>query len=251
MNLDGVDTDWARERLEQFVDQTRPVNQSSSSGRVSYITNQSAPACGRPQAIELAEVVRPILDRLYPEWRVESQASKNDEFKLERDAARKLLARLASHDEVAERLGRGDASPRITAGSMHHLIWKAAEPQWSLGQRHEAVLAAAKAVNSLIQAKVGRRDLSDRKLVQEVFSPKQPEPGKPRLRFPEIIQDETRESMRQGAMDFGAGCFSAIRNPLGHLPNDELDLDEQTALEQLAALSLLARWVDQAEIERA
>lgn len=42
-------------------------------------------------------------------------------------------------------------------------------------------------------------------------------------------------------MEFGAGCFSAIRNPLGHLANDELELEEQAALEQLAALSLLAR----------
>jgi hypothetical protein len=52
-------------------------------------------------------------------------------------------------------------------------------------------------------------------------------------------------------MDFGTGCSSAIRNPLGHLPNEEVDVDEQGALERLAALSLLARWIDEASVERA
>jgi len=50
-------------------------------------------------------------------------------------------------------------------------------------------------------------------------------------------------------MNFGFGCFAAIRNPLGHLPNDEVELDEQTALEPLAALSLFARWIDEADVE--
>jgi hypothetical protein len=52
-------------------------------------------------------------------------------------------------------------------------------------------------------------------------------------------------------MDFGAGCFAAIRNPIGHLPNEEVELSFQQALEQLAALSLLARWIDDAQLELA
>jgi hypothetical protein len=52
-------------------------------------------------------------------------------------------------------------------------------------------------------------------------------------------------------MDFGAGCFAAIRNPIGHRPNEEIELTEQTALERLCALSLFARWIDQAEIHKA
>ncbi|KAA1430088.1 hypothetical protein F0402_15865 [Mycolicibacter arupensis] len=66
------------------------------------------------------------------------------------------------------------------------------------------------------------------------------------------IEDEkTRESMRGGVMEFGSGCFRAIRNPVGHLPNDEVEMSEQEALERLAALSLLARFIDDAEIESA
>ncbi|MEU1550888.1 TIGR02391 family protein [Nocardia sp. NPDC005745] len=47
----------------------------------------------------------------------------------------------------------------------------------------------------------------------------------------------------------GAGCFAAIRNPIGHLPNDEVELDEQSALERLCALSLLARWIEEAGLD--
>jgi hypothetical protein len=86
------------------------------------------------------------------------------------------------------------------------------------------------------------------KLVQEAFSEKGPAPAKPRLRFQGIADDQTRESMREGAMSFGVGCFKAIRHPLGHRPNDEIEMSEQEALERLAALSLLARWIDDAAV---
>ena len=113
------------------------------------------------------------------------------------------------------------------------------------------MLAAAKAVNSQLQAKLNRRDLSEAKLIRDAFSKKKPERGRHRLRFDFVADDQTRESMREGVMNFGAGCFMAIRNPLGHLPNDEHELDEQDALERLAALSLLARWIEQANVLKA
>jgi hypothetical protein len=91
--------------------------------------------------------------------------------------------------------------------------------------------------------------VSEADLVRQAFSDKPPEADKKRLRFNSVADEQTRKSLRQGVMEFGAGCFAAIRNPLGHLPNDELELDEQTALERLAALSLLARWIDETDIE--
>jgi hypothetical protein len=63
------------------------------------------------------------------------------------------------------------------ASSLPHLIWGGAETQWVLGQRHETVLAAAKAVNSQLQAKVNRRDVSEADLVKQALSEKDPEPG--------------------------------------------------------------------------
>lgn len=251
MQTDGVDTDWVREQLTDYIARTRAVNQSHSGSGYTSITARTAPECGRAEAIARTETVRPILDRLYPEWRSENTGSKNDEFRSERDACRRLLARLENKDDVERRLGGGDTSPRITAASLHPLIWTAAQAQWSTGHRHEAVLAASKAVNSQLQAKLSRRDVSEKDLVRQAFSERDPEEGKPRLRFPHVEDEQTRESMRQGAMDFGAGCFAAIRNPVGHLPNDQVELDEQSALERLAALSLLARWIDEASVDSA
>lgn len=251
MQTQGVDVDWVRGQLTDYIRRTRPVNQSRSGSGFATITARTAPECGRATAIDLTETVRPILDRLYPEWLTENEKSNNDEFKSERDACRRLLARLENLEEVERRLGGSDSSPRITAASLHPFIWTAAKAQWATGHRHEAVLAASKAVNSQLQAKISRRDVSERDLVRQAFSERDPAEGKPRLRFPHIKDEQTRESMRQGAMDFGAGCFAAIRNPVGHLPNDLVELDEQSALERLAALSLLARWIDEASVENA
>ena len=49
-------------------------------------------------------------------------------------------------------------------------------------------------------------------------------------------------------MYLGMACAQGIRNPRAH-PSD--DITEQEALEQLAALSVLARWVDACEVVKA
>jgi hypothetical protein len=240
--FDGVDTAAVDAELERFISQTTPRNMSGGG----LITPHNEPACGRAQAIELGERVRPILDRLYPGWRDENPPDMNFEFAQERDASARLRARIASRAEIDAMLGGGDPSPKLAGSALHDLVWRAASAQWSTGHRHEAVLAAAKAVNSRLQTKLRRRDISDTQLVLEAFSEKDPEPGRPRLRFPMVEDDQTRDSMTQGVSHFGAGCFQAIRNPVGHLPNEEHDLTEQGALERLAALSLFAGWIDQA-----
>jgi hypothetical protein len=58
---------------------------------------------------------------------------------------------------------------------------------------------------------------------------------------------DTFKSLHEGVMAFAAGCNKAIRNPSAHRPLPELNEDE--ALEQLAAFSVLARWVEAAELD--
>lgn len=245
MDLSGIDVAWVTEQLTNFISRTRPENRSNSA----VITSRMAPACGRPEAIARSETIRPILDQLYPEWRSENATSRNDEFKAERDACSRLSARIESHEEVRRRLGGADLSPRLATSGMHPLIWSAARTQWSTGHRHEAVLAAAKAVNSHLQTKLNRRDISETDLIRQALSDQAPTTGRPRLRFNGITDEQTRSSVRQGVMNFGAGCYGAIRNPVGHLPNEQVELTEQVALEQLAAFSLLVRWLDDADLE--
>ena len=59
---------------------------------------------------------------------------------------------------------------------------------------------------------------------------------------------DTYKSVQRGAMALAEGTFAGIRNPLSHEADQELD--EQVALEYLAALSVLARWVDESSVER-
>ena len=165
-----------------------------------------------------------------------------------RDAAERLAARLRNQDSIGELIGDSDSSPKLSASALHPLVWKSASAQWSTGHRQEAVLAAAKAVNSLLQDRVGRRDVSEVALVREAFSDSAPGPARSRLHFPDIQDAQTRESMRQGVMSFGVGCFQAIRNPVGHLPNEQVELTEQEALERPSSLSLFARWIEEAEL---
>jgi hypothetical protein len=58
---------------------------------------------------------------------------------------------------------------------------------------------------------------------------------------------DTYKSMQRGAMALAEGVYAGIRNPLIHA--DPQDIDEQVGLEYLAALSVPARWVDEAEVE--
>lgn len=53
--------------------------------------------------------------------------------------------------------------------------------------------------------------------------------------------------MHAAVTNFAVGCYLGIRNPAAH--EHEVDWDEQTALEYLAALSTLARWIDKARVD--
>ncbi len=149
--------------------------------------------------------------------------------------------------EEAQRRMRPD-SPDLLADQLHPWVWEAAAPLWYAGSRQEAVHAAARSVNARMQQKRGHHDKSNAALCREFFSLDAPRPGRPRLRFSQYTRtDQTWRSRQQGAMEFGAGCFEGIRNPAAH--EHGLDLSEQIALEQLAAFSLLARWIDECTVE--
>lgn len=140
-------------------------------------------------------------------------------------------------------------SPDLIADQFHPWVWDAAAPLWYAGSRQEAIHAAARSVNARLQQKLGRHDDSDSSLVREAFSHSDPSPGHPRLRFPGDDRTSLAWRSRQnGGKDLGAGCFEGIRNLAAH--EDGLDLTEQVALEQLAAFSLLARWIEECEVEK-
>ena len=69
------------------------------------------------------------------------------------------------------------------------------------------------------------------------------------VKLDELTEDGKRNqsgtSAPLGAMDFGRGCAEGIRNMNAH---GTRELPAQEALEYLAALSVLARWVDTAQV---
>jgi hypothetical protein len=176
--------------------------------------------------------------------------SDDERDRIDRDLARQGWivrdGRLVIGDPV--RRGPGTQPTAPTADQLHAIVWDAAAAQWKAGHLHDALMAASKAVNAMLEAKVGRSDVSEVKLVTEAFSEKPPTDGARRLRFPNIEGEQTRASVTVGVLSFGVGCFKAIRNPLGHLPDDQHDITEQEAFEQLAAWSLFARWIDRATL---
>ena len=140
--------------------------------------------------------------------------------------------------------------PSIQADSLHPLVWDAAKSLWRSHHRRKAVEAAAISVNAQLQDRVGRRDVSNSDLVRQAFTLDPPKPGKPRLRLRPDDGSETYRTLHDGVRNFGVGCFQALRNPIAHEAEDE-ETPEQIALEQLAAFSLLARWVEDAELDEA
>lgn len=137
----------------------------------------------------------------------------------------------------------GPVGPALAASGLHEWVWDEAKGRWDDGYYGDAVHAAAEAVSRKTQVKLKRRDKTGAPLFQEAFSLDDPAPGKPRLRLDFVDEEdkETWKSAHRGAMHLGMACSMGVRNPVAH---KRADPGKQEALEQLAALSVLARWVD-------
>ncbi len=130
--------------------------------------------------------------------------------------------------------------PALPLAVLEPVISSAAKHLWDTGKYRLAVAEAASGLSYLTQCRTGRHDISDKDLMAQAFSEKDPEEGKPRLRCPGDHGSITVRSMQQGALLMSQGCFQAIRNPAHHLSGD---WNPVTAAEHLAVLSVVARWV--------
>ncbi|TFD07540.1 TIGR02391 family protein [Cryobacterium sp. TMT1-66-1] len=242
--MSGINIGWAIAQLDGFIVATRVTyvpSPPNSIGFHRYTTAQS-----EVEIVKQAQIVEQILDRVVPGWRKLDVDANRKKWAVHHEASIRAKEALERADEVRTNLG--DNAPEISASNLHPWIWSGAASLWQSGHYHSAVGDAAKKVNAETQNKVGRRDLSETKLFQEAFSDKTAEPGKPRLRRIPPDGSNTYRSVQRGAMALAEGIFAGIRNPLSHEADRELD--EQVALEYLAALSVLARWVEESTVER-
>jgi hypothetical protein len=194
-------------------------------------------------------IIEQIADRAWPEWRdhLPDRASMSWEYDPLLQIAKQVLQLLIRRDELERNLG--EAGPALSAVTMHRDVWEASKSLWRNGHFGEAVSAAAKSVNAMLQAKVSRREISDAKLVSECFSLEPPKPGVPRLRLMPDDGSEVYRSLHAGALAYGQGCFKAIRNVLAHEYSQLAEPPEEEALHYLAAF-VLARWIEKATVQR-
>ncbi|GAA2507357.1 hypothetical protein GCM10010393_45220 [Streptomyces gobitricini] len=199
----------------------------------------------RAQLHQSEPTVKQILHRLDPQLAKTVNIDVMAGVATSRNQVLRGLGILADMDEWAVRLAPD--APSIAADQFHSWVWDAARPFWESQHFRAAVHTAASSINAHMQNKLGRSDIADDKLVQEAFSDKAPEPGKPRLRIPGDPTSPTVQSRQRGALQLGLGVFFAIRNPAAH---ETGEWTEQEALEQLATLSVLARIIDSCQVSR-
>lgn len=231
----GLDVPWAIDQLKSFLHTSRDDGM--------YQAEADAVIAAQ------AHVAEQILDRLLPEWRAADPRSQELRFQAPwahlRPWASRGIAALEREEELREKLG--DDAPSISASSLHPWVWSGARSLWQSRHYRSAVADAAKKVNAETQNKVERRDVSETNLFRESFSPDPPVPGRPRLRRMPDDGSDTYRSVQRGAMALAEGIYAGIRNPFNH--EDLRDIGAQVGLEYLAALSVLARWVDESTLE--
>lgn len=243
--MNGVNVEWAVGQLDDFIQATTLTYVPSPANPIGFHSYRTA--LSEVEVVKRAQVVERIIDKVLPNWRDLDVDTDRKKWARHREASVRAVEALRWEEELRQNLG--DNAPEISAGDLHPWVWSGAASLWQSGHYRSAVEDAAKKVNAETQNKVGRRDISETRMFQEAFSEKPPEPGKSRLRRMTADGSDTYRSMQRGAMAFAEGIYAGIRNPFNH--DGPQDIADQVALEYLAALSVLARWVDEAEVESA
>ena len=236
-----VDTDWARTKLENFL---KACEEYERRDGPEWVESSMRPI------VDLIETqlptVRRIINALDPDLLTENfgQGLLYIGMRESASATRMALAVLKDHDEWKTMLAPD--APVLSAGELHPLIWSAAAPLWDTGEYKTAAQQAAVNLSAHVKARVGSH-LNERELVQYVFSPDLPRPGQARLHLPGDRADKNWKSAQEGLHLIAQGAFAGIRNIAVHGPEQ---WTEHEALENLAVLSVVARWADLTEERR-
>lgn len=242
--MTGLNVEWAIQELDRFIEMTAER----------HVKPEGAPlkmtAASTEEITQQFEVVSMIIRRVLPNTFLNNLVlfgSSAGEWKQVRQLALRAKALLRRKPEIERNLG--DDAPELSAAKLHPWIWDGASSLWRSGHFREAVEGAIRKLNAETQNKLGRRDVSETDLFNQAFSEQAPSPKNPRLHRMPDDDSKTFKSVQRGARVFAEGVFAGIRNPLAHEADQEMP--EQQALEYLAALSVLARWVDGSTLETA
>jgi len=237
--MTALDKQWAIQQIDNFLHASDRIT-SNSPGVIGLFQREPDKVVAQH-----AHVVEQILDRVTPGWKEAADTSpKTRKWEALRESAARGRAALEREEELRQHLG--DGAPQLDAGQLHPWAWENGASYWRTGHFHQAVMQAAIRINAETQAKLGRRDVSETALFNQAFSLDAPRTGMLRLRLTENDGSRTYENLHRGARAFAEGLYSAIRNRGMH--DGAGEVTEQHALEQLAAFSILARWVEEASV---
>ena len=137
----------------------------------------------------------------------------------------------------------------LQVANLHPWVATPALPLFQDEHWFAAVTAAADNVRARWKKSLGS-EIDD---LPSTFSPQDPKEGRPRMRFARYDRNEDEQAWinaHEGAMHFARGCIMRIRNLYKYQSRDQ-GISPSMALETLAALSLLSRWIGEAEVKRA
>lgn len=192
-----------------------------------------------------------VLEQFLPGWTRPTwkQGAFHQWREIREDVGRALILLESAEERPANKSELASSPELHRVSTMHHWILPKMEEFWDSGCYDIAVQTAIKTLNSKTQTKVNRRDVAETELFKQSFSLAKAQPGKARLRRMKPDDSATYRSLQIGAMSFAEGIFAGIRNPLAH--ENTPPLSEVLALEYLSSVSVLARWVEESEVETA
>jgi Protein of unknown function (Hypoth_ymh) len=234
-----VNTEWMRERLEHFEELCKAYHvelnlSGDGSERMSEINKEIT--FEMPTIRQIVSRLDPALSReiVSPDYLSGTWRSLH--------AVREALGHL--RDRELWKANLEPDAPSLIADRFHPYVWEAAESIWETGKYRVAVQQSATALSAHIAQKACS-NLMERALVAQVFAKDDPKPGMARLHMPGDKTSETWRSRQEGLHLLAQGAFAGIRNVATHTADE---WTEQEALEKLAVLSVVARWVDETEL---
>jgi hypothetical protein len=230
-----MNREWMRERLLLFLEFCETWDKDHPSDRTTERQKAAEVA-----VTKMAPTVAKILDALQPGLgdtltRAQYIGGMSDN----KHAALTGLGILDDFDLVAANLAPD--APSLVADRFHPYVWLAAAAIWDTGEYRVAVEQACVSLSTHIASQAGSH-LTERELVNMVFSDAEPTDKQPRLHLPGDKRSKTWKSRQSGLHLLAQGAFAGIRNVSTHSSGD---WSEQSALEHLAVLSLVARWTDE------
>lgn len=157
-----MNKEWARQRLNDYLAAIRGYE----AARLASGFNQQA----YEKVISLEPAAKAIMKRVNSEYR-DYQFVQNAHT-LALTLTIQTLALIDEADEIEKNLD--PVGPQLPAAELHYWVWEAARSLWETQHYREAVQAAATSINAHLQDFACRQDISDYRLIVELFRTKVP-----------------------------------------------------------------------------